>query len=41
MVASVICLLAPNIAVLGVGRVLQGMGAAAGMVVALAVVGDL
>lgn len=41
MVASVICLLAPNVAVLGLGRVLQGMGAAAGMVVALAVVGDL
>jgi len=41
IVASVICMLAPNIAVLGVGRVLQGMGAAAGMVVALAVVGDL
>ncbi|WP_083741146.1 multidrug effflux MFS transporter [Mycobacterium sp. MS1601] len=41
IVASVICLLAPNVAVLGVGRVLQGMGAAAGMVVALAVVGDL
>jgi DHA1 family bicyclomycin/chloramphenicol resistance-like MFS transporter len=41
MVASVICLLAPNIAVLGLGRVLQGMGAASGMVVALAVVGDL
>jgi DHA1 family bicyclomycin/chloramphenicol resistance-like MFS transporter len=41
MVASLICMLAPNIAVLGIGRVLQGMGAAAGMVVALAVVGDL
>lgn len=41
MIASVICLLAPNVAVLGLGRVLQGMGAASGMVVALAVVGDL
>lgn len=41
MVASVLCLLAPNIAVLGVARGLQGMGAAAGMVVAIAVVGDL
>jgi DHA1 family bicyclomycin/chloramphenicol resistance-like MFS transporter len=41
MAASVLCMLAPNIALLGVGRVLQGVGAAAGMVVALAVVGDL
>lgn len=41
MVASLLCLFAPNIAVLGVARGLQGMGAAAGMVVALAVVGDL
>ncbi|WP_197382188.1 multidrug effflux MFS transporter [Mycolicibacterium mengxianglii] len=41
MVASLVCLVAPNIAVLGVARTLQGMGAAAGMVVALAVVGDL
>jgi DHA1 family bicyclomycin/chloramphenicol resistance-like MFS transporter len=41
MVASVICMLAPNIALLGIGRVLQGVGAAAGMVVAIAVVGDL
>ncbi|MBO0679639.1 multidrug effflux MFS transporter [Mycolicibacterium sp. S2-37] len=41
MVASLLCLLAPNIAVLGVARGLQGMGAAAGMVVAIAVVGDL
>ncbi len=41
MVASVLCLLAPNIAVLGVARGLQGMGAAAGMVVAIAVVVDL
>jgi MFS transporter, DHA1 family, multidrug resistance protein len=41
MVASLLCLFAPNIAVLGVARGLQGMGAAAGMVVAIAVVGDL
>ena len=41
MLASVLCVLAPNIAVLGVARVLQGMGAAAAMVVAIAVVGDL
>ncbi len=39
--ASVLCALAPNIAVLGGLRVLQGAGAAAGMVVALAVVRDL
>lgn len=41
MVASALCLLAPNIALLGVARALQGMGAAAAMVVAVAVVGDL
>ena len=41
MVASLVCLVAPNIAILGIARTLQGMGAAAGMVVALAVVGDL
>jgi DHA1 family bicyclomycin/chloramphenicol resistance-like MFS transporter len=41
MLASLICLFAPNIAVLGVARGLQGMGAAAAMVVAIAVVGDL
>src|SRR5262245_42151511 len=41
MVASVICLFAPNIAVLGVARGLQGVGAAATMGVAIAVVGDL
>jgi DHA1 family bicyclomycin/chloramphenicol resistance-like MFS transporter len=39
--ASVLCLLAPNILVLGVLRGLQGVGAAATMVVALAVVRDL
>src|SRR5258708_21886929 len=41
MLASLLCLFAPNIAVLGVARSLQGMGAAAAMVVAIAVVGDL
>jgi MFS transporter, DHA1 family, multidrug resistance protein len=41
MVASLLCLVAPNIALLGVARGLQGMGAAAAMVVAFAVVGDL
>lgn len=41
MLASVVCLAAPNIAVLGIGRVLQGVGASAAMVVAFAVVGDL
>src|SRR5262245_45643889 len=41
MVASLICLFAPNVAVLGVARGLQGVGAAAAMVVAIAVVGDL
>lgn len=41
MVASLVCLFAPNIEVLGVGRVVQGFGAAAAAVVAVAVVGDL
>src|ERR1700754_991979 len=41
MVASVLCMLAPNLVVLGLARVLQGVGAAAAMVVAIAVVGDL
>lgn len=41
IVASMLCLFAPNIALLGVARGLQGMGAAAAMVVAFAVVGDL
>ncbi len=40
MAASLLCVVAPNIAVLGVGRVLQGIGAAATMVVAIAAVGD-
>jgi DHA1 family bicyclomycin/chloramphenicol resistance-like MFS transporter len=41
VLASVLCAVAPNIAVLGGLRVLQGMGAAAGMVVAMAIVRDL
>jgi DHA1 family bicyclomycin/chloramphenicol resistance-like MFS transporter len=41
MLASVLCMLAPDITALGVARSLQGMGAAATMVVAIAVVGDL
>ncbi|MDN5750833.1 MAG: Bcr/CflA family efflux MFS transporter, partial [Pseudonocardia sp.] len=41
VVASLLCVVAPNIAVLGGLRVLQGMGAAAGSVIALAVVRDL
>ncbi|WP_374238413.1 multidrug effflux MFS transporter [Mycobacterium sp. PSTR-4-N] len=41
MVASLLCLFAPNIALLGIARGLQGVGAAAAMVVAIAVVGDL
>jgi len=41
MIASVLCLISPNIVVLGVARSLQGVGAAAAMVVAIAIVGDL
>jgi DHA1 family bicyclomycin/chloramphenicol resistance-like MFS transporter len=41
MLASVICMEAPNIAVLGLARGLQGVGASATMVVAIAMVGDL
>ncbi|MCZ2805929.1 multidrug effflux MFS transporter [Modestobacter sp. VKM Ac-2983] len=41
VVASLLVLLAPNIAVLGALRVLQGMGTAAGAVIAIAVVRDL
>ena len=41
MVASVVCMLAPNLVVLGLARIVQGVGAAAAMVVAIAVVGDL
>jgi DHA1 family bicyclomycin/chloramphenicol resistance-like MFS transporter len=41
VLASLLVLLAPNIAVLGALRVLQGVGTAAGAVIALAVVRDL
>jgi MFS transporter, DHA1 family, multidrug resistance protein len=41
VVSSVLCLVAPNVAVLGLLRLLQGVGAAAAMVVAMAVVRDL
>jgi DHA1 family bicyclomycin/chloramphenicol resistance-like MFS transporter len=41
VLASLLCLIAPNIAVLGAARVLQGLGAAAGAVIAIAVVRDL
>ncbi|NAZ81645.1 Bcr/CflA family efflux MFS transporter [Kineococcus sp. R8] len=41
VLASLLVVLAPNIAVLGVLRVLQGVGTAAGAVVALAIVRDL
>ncbi|MEO3770242.1 multidrug effflux MFS transporter [Micromonospora sp. B9E7] len=41
IVASVLCVFAPNIAVLGTLRVLQGLGVAAATVVATAVVRDL
>jgi DHA1 family bicyclomycin/chloramphenicol resistance-like MFS transporter len=41
VLASVLCVLAPNLAVLGSLRVLQGLGAAAAAVVAMAMVRDL
>ncbi len=41
VLASLLCVVAPNIAVLGGLRVLQGLGAAAGAVVAMAIVRDL
>lgn len=41
IVASVLCLVAPNVVVLGIFRTLQGVGAAATMVVVMAVVRDL
>lgn len=41
MLASLLCLFAPDIATLAVARGLQGVGAAAAMVVAVAIVGDL
>jgi DHA1 family bicyclomycin/chloramphenicol resistance-like MFS transporter len=41
VLASLVCLIAPNVAVLGGARLLQGLGAAAGAVIAMAVVRDL
>jgi DHA1 family bicyclomycin/chloramphenicol resistance-like MFS transporter len=41
MAASALCLIAPDIVTLGIARGLQGIGAAAAMVVSIAVVGDL
>lgn len=41
VIVSVLCAVAPNVAILGVLRVLQGMAAAAGAVIAMAVVRDL
>ncbi|MGK5678243.1 multidrug effflux MFS transporter [Actinoplanes sp. URMC 104] len=41
VLASVLCVVAPNLAVLGTLRVLQGLGAAAASVVAMAIVRDL
>ncbi|BCY12749.1 multidrug effflux MFS transporter [Actinoplanes sp. L3-i22] len=41
VLASVLCVLAPNLAVLGSLRVLQGLGAAAAAVIAMAMVRDL
>jgi DHA1 family bicyclomycin/chloramphenicol resistance-like MFS transporter len=41
VLASLLCIVAPNVAVLGGLRVLQGLGAAAGAVIAMAIVRDL
>ena len=41
ILASVLCVIAPNLAILGTLRVLQGLGAAAAAVVAMAIVRDL
>ncbi|MEV4702288.1 multidrug effflux MFS transporter [Actinoplanes sp. NPDC049316] len=41
LLASVLCVIAPDLAVLGTLRVLQGLGAAAASVVAMAIVRDL
>jgi DHA1 family bicyclomycin/chloramphenicol resistance-like MFS transporter len=41
VLASVLCVIAPNLALLGTLRVLQGLGAAAAAVVAMAIVRDL
>lgn len=41
VIASLLCIVAPNVEVLGALRVLQGLGAAAGTVTAMAIVRDL
>jgi MFS transporter, DHA1 family, multidrug resistance protein len=41
IVASVLCVVAPSLAILGTLRVVQGLGTAAAMVVAMAIVRDL
>lgn len=41
MLASMLCIASPNVVMLGAARALQGIGASAVMVVAIAVVGDL
>jgi DHA1 family bicyclomycin/chloramphenicol resistance-like MFS transporter len=41
ILASIFCVIAPNLAILGALRVLQGLGAAAAAVVAMAIVRDL
>ncbi|WP_433833163.1 multidrug effflux MFS transporter [Actinoplanes sp. CA-015351] len=41
VLASILCVIAPNLALLGALRVLQGLGAAAAAVVAMAIVRDL
>jgi MFS transporter, DHA1 family, multidrug resistance protein len=41
LLASLLCIVAPNVAVLGGLRLLQGLGAAAGSVIAMAIVRDL
>jgi DHA1 family bicyclomycin/chloramphenicol resistance-like MFS transporter len=41
VLASLLCIIAPNVAVLGGLRLLQGLGAAAGAVIAMAIVRDL
>jgi DHA1 family bicyclomycin/chloramphenicol resistance-like MFS transporter len=41
MLASLVCLFAPDITTLAIARGLQGVGAASAMVVAVAIVGDL
>ena len=41
IVASLLCMIAPTVGVLGVTRALQGFGAAAAMVIAIAIVRDL